>query len=284
MNTAVAFFFHGQVDRNAPPLVAARRLLDQRGIEYWEAGREAALRGLRRRLGGCGLVLTLGGDGTFLEGAQLAAPAGIPQLGVNLGRLGFLTEVDGDGLVAGLERYLNGDFRIEERTMLQATIIRSGQRRQRWLALNEAVINRGIRSRMIRLQIAVDGLEVGTIDADGAVVATATGSTAYALALGGPILEPELVLVPMSPFALTVRPIVFSPANELTLSSPLSDGLLILDGRRGHRIRLGDSVAVAVYERRLRVVRFGPPEDFFRVLRHKLGWGTPLVPFPEAQC
>jgi NAD+ kinase len=284
---AVAFYFHGQVRRDEPQVEAARRLLEERGIDFWEATRDVPFSELRRRLGGGGLVLTLGGDGTFLEGAQLAARAGIPQLGVNLGRLGFLTEVDGDALVPGLERYLAGDYRIEERTMLQASIVRDGHRRGRWLGLNEAVLNRGVRSRIMRLRVAVDGLEVGTIDADGAVIATATGSTAYALALGGPIMEPalrELVLVPMSPFALTVRPIVFSPSNELTLSTPLSEGILIVDGRPGHRVRRGDSVAVAVYDRPLQVVRFGPPEDFFRVLRHKLGWGAPLVPFPEPDC
>jgi NAD+ kinase len=159
---------------------------------------------------------------------------------------------------------------------------RGGRRTQRGLGLNEVVVQRGVDSRLLRLQVAIDGQDVGALDADGAVVATATGSTAYALAVGGPILEPtlaDLVFVAMNPFALTVRPIVFSP-GVLSIRLPRESAALTIDGTSRGRLRPGDTVFVEGYDRALQVVRLGPPEDFFKVLRRKLGWGTPLVPFP----
>src|SRR5205807_199600 len=128
-----------------------------------------------------------------------------------------------------------------------------------------------------------DGLEIGQLDADGLIVATATGSTAYALAAGGPILEPtieDLVLVPMSPFALTVRPIVLPPNEAVTVELPRSTAVAAVDGGPPWRLRPGDRVRAAGYERRLRMVRLTPPGRFYHVLRQKLGWGLPLVPTP----
>ncbi|TMD98710.1 MAG: NAD(+)/NADH kinase [Chloroflexi bacterium] len=188
---------------------------------------------------GTGLVMTLGGDGTFLAGARLAAPAGIPILGVNLGRLGFLTEVEEPELERGLEQFFG-------------------------------------------LEIDVGGQAVGVIDADGAIVSTASGSTAYALASGGPILEPtlqDLVLVPMSPFALTVRPIVFAPGQDVTLKVVRGPAEVRVDGgRQGTPVATGDVIRCGAHERRLKVVRFSPPESFYQRLGDKLGWGRPLVP------
>jgi NAD+ kinase len=273
--------FHPQVDRAQPILDRARRLLERRGVPHWELLRESAA-----PVGGdllaTRLLLTLGGDGTFLFGARLAAPHGIPVLGVNLGRLGFLTEVEADGLGPGIERFLAGDYRLEERRLVRVTVERGGRRTQRGLGLNEVVVQRGPEGRLLRLQVAIDGQDVGTLDADGAVVATATGSTAYALAVGGPILEPslhDLVFVAMNPFALTVRPIVFSP-GVISITLPREPASLTIDGSGRGKLRPGDTVLVEGYERALQMVRLGPPEDFYRVLRQKLGWGTPLVPFP----
>jgi NAD+ kinase len=135
---------------------------------------------------------------------------------------------------------------------------------------------------VIRLTIQVDGQEVGTFDADGSLVATPTGSTAYALALGGPIVEPTLrnmVLVPVNPFALTVRPMVFSPTIALQIGLARFRAELTIDGRKvGRRMLGGDQLVVAGFDQALRVVRFGPAESFFQQVRQKLGWGTPLVP------
>ncbi len=228
------------------------------------------------------LIVTLGGDGTFLAGGRLAAPRGIPILGVNLGRLGFLTEIDADELEASIERFFKSDYRVEERNVLQATLKRSGKDIARAIGLNEAVINRADDARLLRVEIDVAGQAVGIIDADGAMVATATGSTAYALASGGPILEPtlrDLVLVPINPFALTVRPIVFPPGQDIKLSVLRGPADLRIDGgRRSREVRAGDTLRCGSYPRRLKVVRFSPPESFYRRLAEKLGWGRPLVP------
>jgi NAD+ kinase len=272
--------FHPQVERDLPALDRCRKLLAEHGLESWEMSREV----LRGRLSTTRLILTLGGDGTLLYGARLAAPHGIPLLGVNLGRLGFLTEIEPAGLEDGLDRYLRGDFRVDERTLLQVTVLRDGRRLATALGLNEVVVQRAADTGLIRLEIVVAGQDVGTIDADGAAVATATGSTAYSLALGGPILEPsldDLVFVPMNPFALTVRPIVLSPGNPVTIALVRNRGEMTVDGGPIRRLRAGDRLQVAAYERRLKLVRFSPPERFYRTLRDKLGWGMPLVPFPD---
>jgi NAD+ kinase len=251
--------------------------LEHLGVEAAEMHRDADA-----EVAGADLVLTLGGDGTFLAGARLAAPNGIPILGVNLGRLGFLTELERGHLEDGLRRFLAGDFRIEERTMLQVSVMRAGRKLVESIGLNEAVVDHSGDARILRLEIDVDGQAVGVIDADGAIVATATGSTAYALASGGPILEPtlhDLVLVPMSPFALTVRPIVFAPGQDVTLKVVRGPAELRVDGsRQGIAVDTGDVVRCGAHERRLEVVRFSPPEAFYQRLGEKLGWGRPLVP------
>lgn len=250
--------------------------------EAWEADRDGPESAITSRLKDTHLVITLGGDGTFLGGARLAAPRGIPLLGVNLGRLGFLTELDAADIEAGLKRFFTGDYRIEERNVLQATLTRNKKNIARAIGLNEAVINRAGEARMLRVEIDVGGLAVGIIDADGVMVATATGSTAYALASGGPILEPtlrDLVLVPMNPFALTVRPIVFPPGQDITLAVVRGPAELRIDGgRRGRAVQAGDRLRCGSHPRPLKVVRFSPPESFYRRLGEKLGWGRPLVP------
>lgn len=260
----------------------AQQVLAGRGLESFTAGREEPVAAVTSRLQKTELLLTLGGDGTFLAGARMAAPRGIPLLGVNLGRLGFLTELEGNELESGLVRFLEGRYRIEERTMLQVQLQRGARNVARTIGLNEVVVNRAEEARMLRVEIEVGGQAVGVIDADGVIVATATGSTAYALATGGPILEPnlrDLLLVPMNPFALTVRPIVFPPGQDIVLSITRGPAEMRVDGgRRGRAVATGDTVRVGPHPRRLKVIRFGPPEDFYRRLGDKLGWGRPLVP------
>jgi NAD+ kinase len=268
----------------APPAVVerAQHLLRDRGIECWTAGREEPAAAVTARLRKTDLVLTLGGDGTFLAGARVAAPRSIPLLGVNLGRLGFLTELDEHQLESGLVRFIEGHYRIEERTMLQVQLLRGTRTVAKAVGLNEVVVDRAEDARMLRVEIEVGDQGVGVIDADGAIVATATGSTAYALATGGPILEPtlgDLLLVPMNPFALTVRPIVFPPGQVITLSIVRGPAEMRIDGgRRGRAVATGDTIRCGAHPRRLKVIRFGPPEDFYRRLGDKLGWGRPLVP------
>ena len=277
----IACIVHGP---GAPPEVVerARRVLGDHGLETWTAGREEASSSVAPRLRKTDFLLTLGGDGTFLAGARMAAPRGIPILGVNLGRLGFLTELEEGDLESGLVRFLEGHHRMEERTMLQVQLVRDGRNVTRTLGLNEVVIDRAEDARMLRVEIEVADQGVGVIDADGVIVATATGSTAYALASGGPILEPslaDLLMVPMNPFALTVRPIVFPPGRDISLSVVRGPAEMRVDGgRRGRAVATGDVLRVGSHPKRLNVIRFGPPEDFYRRLGEKLGWGRPLVP------
>jgi NAD+ kinase len=253
-----------------------------RQVEAVEVERDGSVADHASHLKDAGLLVTLGGDGTFLAGARLAAPREIPILGVNLGRLGFMTELEADEMDQGLGRFLDGKYRIEERTMLQVELIRGGRSLTKGIGLNEVVVDHSGEARILRLEIDVGGQAVGVIDADGAIVATATGSTAYALASGGPILEPtlrDLVLVPMSPFALTVRPIVFAPGQDITLKVVKGPAEMRVDGgRRGRAVSTGDVIRCGSHPRLLKVVRFSPPEAFYRRLAEKLGWGRPLVP------
>ena len=293
MNGSVGLLFHPQVDPNLEALGQARKTLAAAGLEVWETSRDALATELRLRMGGTRLLVTLGGDGTLLAGGRLAAAHGVPLLGVNLGRLGFLTELEVHDLPRGLDRFLAGEHRLEGRTLLDCQVIRGSRRTFRAQALNEVVLHRGADPGLIRLRLAVDGQELGLIDADGVCISTATGSTAYALALGGPILEPDLndlVVVPMNPFALTVRPVVCTPERSITVELPLSTATLTVDGTAGGHVRVGDVLNITAFDRRLDLVRFSPPERFYSVLREKLGWGHPLVPYPgrnpspDAEC
>jgi len=266
-----------------PKVIAgAVRTLKARKVQAGEVHRDAPSQAVARSLEDSDLLLTLGGDGTFLAGARLAAPRGIPILGVNHGRLGFLTEIEAGDMNDGIRRYLDGKYRIEERTMLEVTLLRGRRRLAQEIGLNEVVLDHAGDARILRLEIDVSDQAVGTIDADGAIVATASGSTAYALASGGPILEPtleDLVLVPMSPFALTVRPIVFAPKQAITLTVVRGPAEMRVDGsRRGRAVATGDMIRCGTHQRKLKVVRFSPPESFYLRLGDKLGWGRPLVP------
>ena len=260
----------------------AIRAMKARKVDAGEVRRDAPSQTMARSLKDSDLLLTLGGDGTFLAGARLAAPRGIPILGVNHGRLGFLTEIEAREMNTGLRRFLGGRYRIEERTMLQVTLLRGRRRLAQAIGLNEVVVDHAGDARILRLEIDVADQAVGTIDADGAIVATASGSTAYALASGGPILEPtleDLVLVPMSPFALTVRPIVFAPGQEISVTVVRGPGEMRVDGQgRGQVVAIGDVVSCRSHAKRLKVIRFSPPESFYQRLADKLGWGRPLVP------
>ena len=261
---------------------ATIKVLKAHKVGCWEADRDGPESAAAARLKATSLMVTLGGDGTFLAGARLAAPRGIPILGINLGRLGFLTEIEAHEIESGLARFFKGAYRIEERTILQVTLRRGNKDIVRAIGLNEVVVNRAGDARMLRVEIDVAGQAVGVIDADGVMVATATGSTAYALASGGPILEPtlrDLVVVPMNPFALTVRPIVFPPGQDINLAIVRGPAEMRVDGaRRSSVVETGDTLRCGSHPKRLQVVRFSPPEAFYRRLGEKLGWGRPLVP------
>lgn len=223
------------------------------------------------------LVIVLGGDGTMLSVARLVCEKGIPILGVNLGGLGFITEVKRTEVFDALDRVFSGQYLIEERLMLNAYVVRHGERIAGYTTLNDVVINKGALARIIELDTFVDTRYVTTFRSDGLIISTPTGSTAYCLSAGGPILFPTLesiVLIPICPHTLTNRPIVLpdSAKIEITLKSLVEDVFLTLDGQVGFSLRQNDTVIVekSPYKTRL-LIPF--ERDFFEVLRTKLRWG-----------
>ncbi len=222
-------------------------------------------------------MVTLGGDGALLGGARWAGPAGVPVLGVNLGRLGFLTAITLEELDDALGRIVAGDYVLDARMALDVrTVHRSGES-DRYYGLNDAVIHKGGLVRMVPVRVWVDEEEVGLYRADGVIVATPTGSTAYSLSAGGPILDPRqdaIVVTPICPHTMAVRPLVLPPGSEITVEvgSPTEEIMLTIDGQVGATLRHGDRVTARKADEPVRLVRL-PGQSFFSLLRRKLRWG-----------
>ena len=223
------------------------------------------------------VLLVLGGDGTMLNAARLAGERGIPILGVNMGGLGFLTEVRLENLYPSLERVFANDFVLDERLMLQTCFHRSGETFAQGVALNDVVISKGTVARMIELKIAIHGRFVTNLRGDGLIVSSPTGSTAYSLSAGGPIIDPavqSLILTPISPHTLTHRPLIVPGKAEIdvTLTSRDDGAMATLDGQVAVAITHGDTVAIQISQQRTRLIRF-PESNYYDVLREKLKWG-----------
>ncbi len=223
-------------------------------------------------------LVVLGGDGTLLGVSHLVARQGVPVLGVNFGSLGFLTEIALSELLPALEGVLAGRYEYDERRMLHAVVRRDAQALRSEDVLNDVVITKAALSRIIELDVFVDGLFVSAFRADGLIVSSPTGSTAYNLAAGGPILHPTLpavVLTPICPHMLTNRPLVVNEAStvEVRLHPDRDvDVHVTFDGQFGCPLTPSDAVVVTRSSRSLRLVR-APTRDFFAVLRTKLKWG-----------
>jgi NAD+ kinase len=221
------------------------------------------------------LVLVFGGDGTFLRAAYLARDAGVPLLGVNLGRLGFLSEVEAADVPVAIERVVRGDFDVEERMTL-AVQVRGPQgdlTGASW-ALNEASVERTVPQRLIVLEVRVGETVFANVPADAIICATPTGSTAYAFSARGPILSPlvdAILLVPVAPHSLFDRTLVIDPAESLALQPVGGDGCVVsLDGRETLPVPAGGTVTVSRGERPVRLARLGP-FDFYQRVRKKFG-------------
>jgi NAD+ kinase len=226
------------------------------------------------------VVIAFGGDGTLLDAARVVtiACADVPVLGVNLGHLGFLTEVSREELFVSLEAWRSGQTRTETRLMLVGRV-QSGRTTTEHLALNDVVVSRGARSKMIEIDVTVDDQPVCHLKADGVIVASATGSTAYNLSAGGPIVHPEvdaLVLTPIAPHTLTQRPLVFPASFSIALrpvvEAPPPDILVTFDGQLAMTLVAGDVVTIHRANRPLRLVRTSM-RTHFDMLREKLKWG-----------
>jgi NAD+ kinase len=223
-------------------------------------------------------LLTLGGDGTLLRGARMLQGHEIPILGVNMGRLGFLTCCPADQLETSLMRFARGDFGVESRMLLRAAMIGADRReRAQWLALNDVAVHKGGFARVVFLRVAVNDEMIASYAADGVVISTPTGSTAYSLSAGGPVVVPTLetlIVTPVSPHTLAIRPVVLSATARVTVQA---DGapeelMITVDGQGGTTFGAGETLSVSRAEKAIKIVRFHG-SSFFATLRQKLGWG-----------
>jgi NAD+ kinase len=223
-------------------------------------------------------LLTLGGDGTLLRGARVIAPHPVPILGVNLGHLGFLTCCNADQLPNALMRFARGDYTAESRMALEARVLDTrGVQRMQWIALNDVVLHKGGFARVVGLRVAANGEPIATYAADGVVLSTPTGSTAYSLSAGGPVVYPTLdtiVVTPVSAHTLAIRTLILPSTTEVTLrAEDAPEELLVtVDGQVGTSFFPGETLSVRRAKGDVLIIRF-PGSSFFTTLRQKLGWG-----------
>lgn len=247
-------------------------LLRTRVADVWQTSDwdDAAV---AERIAGTELLVCLGGDGTVLHAARVIVPNHVPILGVNMGRLGFLTEVRPGELMDRLTDVFDGRCRIEERAMLQAQVPSWGATHH---ALNDVVVGRASIGRPLYVEVSVDGVRLAVHRCDAVIAATATGSTAYSLSAGGPILHPEsreLLLTPVAPHLGSARPLVLPPdaVIDLTVTAD-KEAVVSVDGQIDRPLASGDSVSVCRSAHTARFVRFSTPQDYYAVLAEKLGW------------
>jgi len=239
---------------------------------------------LRKRVhaGEFDLLIAVGGDGTMLRAGHLCAPHGVPVMGVNKGRLGFLYQVEEGGWQKMIEQLLIGDFWVEQRMMLRADHIRSGESLGSWQALNDAVVSRGQFLRPIQIGASVDEQYLATYVADGLIASTATGSTAYALASGGPILPPELrniLLIPIAPHLSLDRAVVLSEGSTVSMNILSENSVLSVDGQLPIGLAEEDRVDIHAGEDNVQFIRFGDPGYFYRNLTAHMNQNTlPGIP------
>jgi NAD+ kinase len=229
---------------------------------------------LRRQIeeGSVDLMIALGGDGTMLRAGRLCAPHSVPVLGINLGHFGFLTEVERDGWQKMFPDLLEGNFRLEDRMMLHAIHRRGGQELSEWQVLNELVVCRGQIVRPIRVHANMDGYQLAAYVADGLIAATPTGSTAYALAAGGPIMPPELrniLIIPIAPHLSVDRAIILPEGAHVTITALTShEAVLSVDGQSPVTVLDGDEIEVEASSHAASFIRFQDPSYFYSHLTH----------------
>jgi NAD+ kinase len=223
------------------------------------------------------LLVVVGGDGTLLSVAR-HAPAGVPVMGINMGQLGFLTDVTEAEALTMVARVLRGDYEVDQRLTLVATLERDGRVQRRFRALNDVVVSHGALARILDLEVSVDGIPFTSYRADGLIVATPTGSTAYSLSVGGPIVEPTvrvLLVSPISPHTLSNRPVVLRPEAivRVAISRRPRDVVVTIDGQEGVPMAAADVLVVRRARTLVSLVR-SPDRTYYEVLRSKLGWGA----------
>jgi len=232
------------------------------------------------------MAVVLGGDGTLLHAASAAYDYDIPILGINLGALGFLTEFAENELVLVVEMLSSGAFELEERMLLEVTLLPFDGQARHFVALNEAVVTKGSIGKIIEIPVWADNAFLASYRGDGLIVATPTGSTAYSLSAGGPLIHPSMeaiVVTPICPFVLGIRPVILPPNMTIRMDVQKWNEqiTLIIDGQNHHELQTGGQVLIRRADRALKLVR-SPSRDYFEILRNKLGWGKGITTTQKA--
>jgi NAD+ kinase len=273
--TRIGFAYNPTIEAAVELSARAAGWCQVRGIDHWQsqAGDHA---GLLERLPTTDALVVLGGDGTFLRAVRAIADVDVPILGINLGKVGFLSKAEAGELDAVLARIVAGEYRIDERMAVEGRILRDGQPIDtlRHVALNDIVVARGALARVCRLDVAIDDTHLATFIADGLVVSSPTGSTGYSFSAGGPILDPvsrNLVVTPIAAYLSAIRSVVVSPQQVVRCRVvDAHEALVSVDGREDIRIQVGDVVEVHAVERPLRLIEPTGAVPFWDLLRHKV--------------
>ena len=245
-----------------------------RGIDHWAAP-AGELAALVERLPNTGALVVLGGDGTFLRAARAVAVVDVPLLGVNLGKVGFLSKVETSGLEAVLAQLVDGDFTLQDRMALEATIHPGGQKEatETFFALNEIAVARGSLVRVCRIEVEIGPSHLATFTADGLVVSSPTGSTGYSFSAGGPIVDPtsrNLIVTPIAGYLTAIRSVVVNPRHTVRCRIlGAYDVLMSVDGREDRRLAIGDVVSVCEMGRPIRLIEPRGAVPFWDLLRQK---------------
>ena len=269
----IGFAFNPYSERSPAFLERGRAWCAAHGIETWDAQGDAFDK-IAAELSSTDLVCVLGGDGTFLRTARAIGASGVPALGVNLGRVGFLAKVESEDLEKALEQVKAGDYVVEDRFRIAVTLRRTDGTSEDHACLNEVVLARGSRVRMIRIEVEVSGSHLATYVADGVVVATPTGSTAYSFSAGGSILDPRLRNMVITPVAAYLSPLHSVVAGEdhvvhLTLREAHDGAVASLDGQADMPMRIGDRVEVRALSEPMRLIQPTGSTPFYDLLRTK---------------
>jgi len=282
--TAVGIIYKHHHERAGAEAGKLEAWLRERGVEVFPEEMEAegvlssCQEGASSIPGDVHWIVVLGGDGTLLGAARRVSHYRVPLLGVNLGGLGFLTGVPLKRLYPVVEMMLRGDLQVERRVMLESRVIRGGREACRFQVLNDVVINKGTLARIIDLDVSINGEFLTTFRADGLIISTPTGSTAYNLSAGGPILYPTMesfILTPICPFTLTNRPILIPHTARIQMKMGKESEetvLLTFDGQVGFELFYGDEVLIGKSEEEIDLLKT-PDHSYFKVLRTKLMWG-----------
>jgi NAD+ kinase len=273
--TRIGFAYNPTIEAAVELSARAVGWCQVRGIDHWQA-QSGDQDSLVRELPTTDALVVLGGDGTFLRAVRAVAEVDVPILGINLGKVGFLSKAEAGELDSVLAKIAEGRFTIDERMSLEGRILRGGTPIDgaRHVALNDIVVARGALARVCRLDVAIDDTHLATFIADGLVVASPTGSTGYSFSAGGPILDPvsrNLVVTPIAAYLSAIRSVVVSPQQVIRCRVvDAHEALVSVDGREDMQIRVGDVVEVRAVERPIRLIEPEGAQPFWDLLRHKV--------------